>query len=121
IPNSAATRSNRATATSPQLSAPTTTRTAAMTSSCFMTLPPVLRRPLSGAEHVLTVVHICLRYSKINAQPQSHVSAATRTARNVTDRNNWRRNALGNARSRARRLCDRGEDSGLTVEEEDGA
>jgi hypothetical protein len=37
-----------------------------------------------GAMHVLTVVHIVVLESKIGARPQSHVSATTRTARNVT-------------------------------------
>src|SRR4029453_12327477 len=70
---------------------------------------------------VLTVVHIHLLYSKISAQLQSHVNATTRTPRNVTVTTNWRRNAVGNARRRAQRLCDRREDSRLTAEEEDGA
>src|SRR6476660_2588089 len=45
----------------------------------------------------------------------------TRTARTVTVTTNGRRNAVGNARSRAQRLCDRREDPSLTAEEEDGA
>src|SRR6476619_8336066 len=52
---------------------------------------------------------------------KSRVNATTRTARNVTVTTNGRRNAVGNARSRAQRLCDRREDSRLTAEEEDGA
>src|SRR6185436_12071365 len=78
-------------------------------------------RHLAGAMRVLTVVHINLLCSKIKAQPQSHVNATTRTPRNVTVTTNWRRNAVGNARRRAQRLCDRREDSRLTAEEEDGA
>jgi transcriptional regulator with XRE-family HTH domain len=49
------------------------------------------------------------------------VNGTTRTARNVTVTTNWRRNAVGNAGSRAQRLCDRREDSRLEAEEENGA
>src|SRR6476620_11199149 len=96
---------------SPQLSAPTTTRTAAMTSICFMTSLLGCHRYFTGAVHVLTVVQISLRDSKIDARLQSHVSAATRPARNVTVTTNWRRNAVGNTGRRAQGLRDRREDS----------
>src|SRR6187402_3473546 len=52
---------------------------------------------------------------------QSHVHGTTRTVRNVTVTKNWRRHAVGDAGSRAQRLCDRREDPRLAAEEEDGA
>ena len=70
--------------------------------------------------HVLTVVHTYLLYSKIDARPQSHVNATTRTARNVTVTTNWRGNAVGNTGSRAQRLCDRREIRALRLKKKMG-
>ena len=119
MPNSAATRSKRATATNPQLSAPTTTRTAAMTSICFMTSS--CRASGSFPTVILNVMQINLLESKIRRIGESRVSVTTKPRAEFDRQEKRRRDALGDAAERAERLRHRREDSDAAAEEEDGA
>src|SRR6185369_2932217 len=85
-PKSAATRSKRATDTSPQFSAPTTTSTAAMTSSSFIgsSLRDTLQ-PVCSAASEFTLVQIRLLVSKIGPAITSRVNEVTVLTGNVTD------------------------------------
>ena len=79
MPNSAATRSKRAMATSPQLSAPTTTSTAATTSICFMTSSCAGPFPTLS----LNIMQINLHEIKIRPFAESRVSVTTKPPRNL--------------------------------------
>src|SRR6185503_4190365 len=107
MPNRAATRSNRATATRPQLSAPTTTRTAATMSSCFMT---------SSLHLNLVQMHLLLSHNRHSAAKSCERQDKRRPECDWGEQ--WGRDAVEDLAGWAGGLRDRDADPYAAAEEE---